>query len=215
MWFGMLVANVPYGSLLGLISTDSGDRATLSAWRSVGSLVGNMVPMIILPFLIYDDNNNLIGERVFFVALLMGFLGFICFQVMIKNTTIRVDTSITLNEEQPKFNVIKAMGNFCKNRPAVGATVAACGMFIGMQGAATAVTVMFQSYFKNIDASGLVSAFAMIPIIFFTPLARKMVTKYGKQELATVGAFCSVVAAALMFVLPITGDNKGMLIYIV
>ena len=92
------VANVPYGSLLGLISTDSGDRATLSAWRSVGSLVGNMVPMIILPFLIYDDNNNLIGERVFFVALLMGFLGFICFRVMIKNTTIRVDTSITLNE---------------------------------------------------------------------------------------------------------------------
>ena len=29
------VANVPYGSLLSLISEDAGDRASLSAWRSV------------------------------------------------------------------------------------------------------------------------------------------------------------------------------------
>ena len=209
------VANVPYGSLLGLISDNPGDRAALSAFRSVGSLVGNMAPMVILPMIIYDANNNLIGERVFFAALLMGFIGFLCFQFMIKNTVIRVEANVQLKEEQPKFNVMKAMGNFIKNRPAVGATVAAFGMFIGQQGATTAVTVMFQSYFKNAQISGLVSMFAMIPIIFFTPLARKMVVKYGKKELATAGAICSVIACALMLVLPITPDAKGIAIYIV
>jgi len=209
------VANVPYGSLLGLISDNEGDRASLSAFRSVGSMIGNMVPMVVLPMIIYDANNNLIGERVFFAALLMGFLGFLCFQFMIKNTVIRVDTDVTLNEEQPKFNVVKAMGNFIKNRPAVGATVAAMGMFIGQQGAATAVTVMFQSYFKNAQISGLVSMFAMIPIILFTPLARKMVNKYGKKELATVGAIVSVIACFLMLVLPVTPDTNGLAIYIV
>ena len=209
------VANVPYGSLLSLISNESADRASLSAWRSVGSLVGNMVPMIILPFIIYDDNQNLIGERVFIAALIMGALGFLCFQFMIKNTTVRVQIDVTLKEDAPKFNVFKAMGNFCKNRPAVGATLAAVGMFIGMQGAATAVTVLFQSYFKNIDASGIVSAFAMIPIIAFTPLARKMVVKYGKKELATFGAICSMIACAAMLILPITPDNTGLMLYIV
>ena len=209
------VANVPYGSLLGLISDNPGDRAALSAFRSVGSLVGNMAPMVILPMIIYDANNNLIGERVFFAALLMGFIGFLCFQFMIKNTVIRVEANVQLKEDQPKFNVMKAMGNFIKNRPAVGATVAAFGMFIGQQGATTAVTVMFQSYFKNAQISGLVSMFAMIPIIFFTPLARKMVVKYGKKELATAGAICSVIACALMLVLPITPDAKGIAIYIV
>ena len=174
-----------------------------------------MVPMVLLPFLIYDENQNLIGERVFFVALLMGFLGFLCFQFMIKNTEIRVNMDVALNEEQPKFNVIKAMGNFLKNRPAMGATVAAMGMFIGMQGAATAVIVLFQSYFKNVEISGVVQLFAMIPIVVFTPLARKMVTKYGKKELATVGAICSMIASVLMLVLPITPDNKGLVIYIV
>ena len=208
------VANVPYGSLLSLISNEPADRASLSAWRSVGSMVGHMAPMVILPFIIYDAEDNLIGERVFIAALLMGFLGFLCFQYMIKNTEIRINTDITLNEEQPKFNVVKAMGNFLKNRPAVGATVAAMGMFIGMQGAATAVTVLFQSYFNNVQISGIVQMFAMIPIIAFTPLARKMVTKYGKKELAVFGSICSLVACIAMLILPITPDNKGLVIYI-
>ena len=209
------VANVPYGSLLGLISDDQGDRASLSAFRSVGSLVGNMVPMVILPFIIYDENENIIGERVFIAALIMGILGFFAFQFMIRNTEIRVDTEVKAGEEREKFNVIKAMGNFIKNRPAVGATVAAMGMFIGMQSSTTAVTVLFQSYFKAVELSGIVSAFAMIPIVLFTPLARKMVVKYGKKELATVGSIASVVAGILLVVAPITPDMKGVVIYIV
>ncbi len=208
------VANVPYGSLLSLISNEPGDRASLSAWRSVGSLVGNMAPMVLLPFIIYDAENNLVGERVFFAALLMGVLGFFCFQFMIKNTVVRVNTEITLKEDAPKFNLFKAMGNFVKNRPAVGATVAAMGMFLGQQGSATAVQVMFQSYFKNAQMSGIVSMFAMIPIIFFTPLARKMVTKFGMKELSAAGALVSVAACALMLVLPITPDGTGLVIYI-
>ena len=202
------VANVPYGSLLSLISNDVKDRASLSAWRSVGSIFGNMLPMVILPFIIYDANNNLIGERVFIAALIMGALGFACFQFMIRNTEIRVDTSVDCNEEQPKFNVFKAFGNFMKNRPAVGATVAAMGMFIGMQGATTAVTVIFQSYFKNVQISGVVQLFAMIPIVVFTPLARKMVAKYGKKELATFGSICSVVAGLGLFI--VTPNNTGL-----
>ncbi len=202
------VANVPYGSLLSLISSDVKDRASLSAWRSIGSIFGNMLPMVILPFIIYDSDNNLIGERVFIAALIMGVLGFICFQFMIRNTEIRVDQEVILNEEKPKFNVWKAFVNFIKNRPAVGATIAAMGMFIGMQGATTAVTVIFQSYFQNVKISGIVQLFAMIPIVCFTPLARKMVAKYGKKELATFGSICSVIAALGLFI--ITPNNTGL-----
>ncbi len=208
------VANVPYGSLLSLISNDVKDRASLSAWRSIGSIFGNMLPMVILPFIIYDKDNNLIGERVFIAALIMGILGFICFQFMIRNTEVRVEQDITLNEETPKFNVLKAVGNFMKNRPAIGATVAAMGMFIGMQGATTAVTVIFQSYFKNVQISGIVQLFAMIPIVVFTPLARNMVAKFGKKELATFGSICAIVAGLGLFI--ILPDNTGLdlIIYI-
>ena len=209
------IANVPYGSLLSLISNDPADRASLSAWRSIGSMVGNMLPMVILPFLIYNEDKSLNGNMVFVAALVMGLLGFICFQFMIKNTEIRVDTESKVNENQPKFNVLQAMGNFVKNRPAVGATLAAMGMFIGMQGAATAVSVTFQIYFQNTKISGIVQLFAMIPIVAFTPLARKMVVKYGKKELSVVGSICSIIGGLGLFI--ITPDNTGLdlLIYII
>ncbi len=209
------VANVPYGSLLSLISKDPADRASLSAWRSIGSIAGNMLPMVILPFLVYNPDQSLNGPMVFVAALVMGILGFICFQFMIKNTEIRVDTDVAVNEDQPKFNVFKAMGNFLKNRPAVGATLAAMGMFIGMQGANTAVSVTFQIYFKNAQISGLISMFSLIPIIIFTPLARKMVTKYGKKELSLVGSVCYIVGAAVLLlapfgIIPVTETNTGL-----
>ena len=216
------IANVPYGSLLSLISNEPADRASLSAWRSIGSMVGNMLPMVILPFLIYDKVEGadgkmvdvLNGNMVFVAALVMGLLGFICFQFMIKNTEIRVDTETKLNEEQPKFNVFQALGNFVRNRPAVGATLAAMGMFTGMQGAATAVSVTFQIYFKNAEISGVVQLFSMIPILVFTPLARKMVTKYGKKELAVVGSICSIIGAIGLFVITPDNTNLDLLIYI-
>ncbi len=208
------IANVPYGSLLSLISNDAADRASLSAWRSIGSMIGNMLPMVILPFLIYNPDKSLNGVMVFVTALIMGGLGFICFQFMIRNTEIRVEQNITLSEETPKFNVFKALLNFVKNRPAVGATVAAMGMFIGMQGATTAVSVVFQIYFKNPQISGVVQLFAMIPILVFTPLARKMVTKYGKKELSVIGAICSIIGGLGLFI--ITPNNTGLdlIIYI-
>ena len=202
------IANVPYGSLLSLISKEPADRASLSAWRSIGSMVGNMLPMIILPIIMYDANQNIVGWRVFLAALVMGVLGFICFQFMIKNTEIRVEDDTKVNEPKEKFNLLLAMKNFCLNRPAVGATLAAMGMFIGMQGAATAVQVVFQTYYQNTAISGIISMFAMIPIVVFTPLARKMVTKYGKKELSLVGAICSIIGALGLFV--IVPDNLGL-----
>ena len=216
------VANVPYGSLLSLISKEPADRASLSAWRSVGSMVGNMLPMVLLPFLIYNQDQSLNGIKVFITAFIMGILGFICFQFMIKNTEIRVEQEIKLNEDQPKFNVIEAMKNFCKNRPAVGATLAAMGMFIGMQGATTAVSVTFQIYFKNAQISGIIQLFAMIPIVVFTPLARKMVTKYGKKELSVIGSICYLVGAVILLaaplgIIPVSEGNTGLdlVVYVV
>jgi GPH family glycoside/pentoside/hexuronide:cation symporter len=41
------IANVPYGSMLSLVTEDVGERAQLSTWRSIGSMIGNILPNII------------------------------------------------------------------------------------------------------------------------------------------------------------------------
>ena len=208
------IANVPYGSLLSLISSDPGDRATLSVFRSVGSMAGNILPAVLLPFLIYDSNNEMKGNVVFFAALVMGGLGFLCFQFMIKNTVIRVETDVKCNEEEtPKFNVFKAFGSFFRNRAAVGATLAPVGMFIGMYGAQYATTAMYQSYFHNAQISGLMGMMAYLPMFLFMPFARGIALKFGKKEGCTVGAIVSLVGYASLLILPITPDTKGMLMW--
>jgi len=217
------MANVPYGSMLSLVTEDAGERAQLSTWRSVGSMVGGMLPGMILPLLIwknvYDDTGALLGQElqgsiVFVAALLMGVLGFVAFLFMIKKITIRVDEySVKTGEEAPKFNVVKAFGNFLKNRPAVGATVAAMGMFLGMQSATTATAIMFATYFKQAQLSGIVQIVGFLPMFLFMPFIKKIVNKYGKKEAATVGTIVSVAGGIVMMIFPMVPMSAALPVY--
>ena len=209
------VANVPYGSMMSVITTDGSERAQLSTWRSIGSMVGNIVPMVLLPIICYDASNNLKGEVVFIAATIMGVIGLVCFIFMLKKTTIRVEeNSVTISEKKQKFNVFKAMGNFMRNRAAVGATLAAMAMFIGMQGSQTATTVLFQAYFGNAQISGIIMLISYLPMFLFMPFLKKIVDKYGKKEACAVGSAVSVFGALLLF-LPLGNGGAGLVGYIV
>ena len=258
------VANVPYGSMLSLVSDNKIEQAELSTWRSIGSMVGGMIPGIILPMLIwqkvtYDGTTGfldrieipegfdksqfltdpttgeayqigdavlspatgkqveiLLGERVFWVALIMGILGFIAFMFMIKKITIRVDeNAVKTTEKVEKFNVIKAFGKFMKNRPAVGATVAAMGMFLGMQSATTANTIMFATYFNEAQLSGLVQMIGFLPMFLFMPFIKKIVAKIGKKEASVIGTLVSLAGGVIMLIFPMVPHNMALPVYMV
>ena len=209
------VANVPYGSMMSVISTDGSERSQLSTWRSIGSMVGNIVPMVLLPILCYDADDNLKGNTVFIVAIIMGAVGLACFIYMLKTTTIRVDESeVKISEKKQKFNVFKAMKNFVKNPAAVGATLAAMAMFIGMQGSSTATTVLFQSYFGNAKISGIIMLIGYLPMFLFMPFIKKIVDRFGKKEACAVGSAVSVFGALLLF-LPLGNGAAGLVGYVI
>ncbi len=259
------VANVPYGSMLSLVTADNGERAQLSTWRSVGSMVGNMLPTMILPAIIwekvfYDGTTNfldkivipegftkeqfmsnpltgaayeigdkvlspetgkqveiLLGERVFWAALIMGVLGFAAFLLMIKTITIRVDeNSVKTGETAEKFNIVKAFGNFMKNRPAVGPTLPAMGMFLGMNAAATATTIMFATYFNMASLSGIVQMIGFLPMFLFMPFIKKIVVKFGKKEASVLGTIVSLVGGLFMLIFPLMKDtNTALILYLI
>lgn len=247
------VANVPYGSMLSLITEDTVERASLSTWRSIGSLVGNMLPMVVLPMIIWRDHKydgtgiinglegvfhtnpktglpyeigetminplthakiqDLLGQNVFWAALIMGVLGFIFFMFMLKKITLRVDeNSVKIEEEGQKINIFRSFGTFLKNRAAVGATVAAMAMFLGMNSASTATTIMFATYFGAASLSGIASVIGFVPMMFFMPFINKIVAKYGKKEAATIGTIVSLAGGALMFVFPLIGNKTLALV---
>ena len=258
------VANVPYGSMLPLVTDDKAEQAQLSTWRSIGSMIGNVLPMVLLPFIIWDkveytgdfsflerihipDESKetflkylhvnpltnepyavgdeflnpltgeqleiLIGGRAFLAALIMGVIGFAAFMFMIKKITIRIDeNAVKTTQKTEKFNVVKSFGKFMKNRPAVGATIAAMGMFLGMQSATTASTVMFATYFGQAKLSGVIQLIGFLPMIFFMPFITKIVTKYGKKEASVVGTLVSLAGGGIMLIFPIVSNKTVALV---
>ena len=271
------MANVPYGTMLNIVTEDQGERAQLSVFRSIGGAVGGMLPGIILPMIIWEkitwtesgvagfwdkikatlegtglteldfthvpDNKavfgdaagkayevgdkvyspltgaqleHLLGERVFLAALIMGVLAFVFFIFMIKNITIRGDEYAQLNQEGgEKVNLIKSFGTFIKNRPAVGCTIAAMGMFLGMQSASTANTIMFATHFGNASMSGVVTAVGFAPMFIFMPFATKLVRKYGKKEVASIGSIAGLVGAGILCLFPLFPKNAQLIVYII
>ena len=263
------MANVPYGTMLNIVTEDAGERASLSVFRSIGGAVGGMIPGIILPMLIwqkvtFDPKNPtwfldkieipegaesafapenfltnpvtgapyvegdkvlspltgsqleiLLGNKVFFAALIMGVLGFISFMFMIKKITIRGNEYAQLNQEGEKVNLVKSMGAFLKNRPAVGCTIAAMGMFLGMQSASTANTIMFATHFGQASLSGLVMMIGFLPMFLFMPLATKLVKKYGKKEVASIGSIAGLIGGAILCVFPLFPKNVQLIVYMV
>lgn len=54
----------------------------------------------------------------------------------------------------------------------------------------------------------------MIPIVVFTPLARKAVAKFGKKELATFGSICSMAAGLGLFIVMPNNTGTDLILYI-
>ena len=262
------MANVPYGTMLNLVTEDTAERASLSVFRSIGGAIGGMLPGMLLPLLIwqkvtFDPKNPswfldkieipegaesafapenflknpitgelykegekvlspltgnqievLLGDRVFWAALIMGVLGFVAFIFMIKAITIRGNEYAELNKDgSSKVNIFKSFGTFMKNRPAVGCTIAAMGMFLGMQSATTATTIMFATHFGQASLSGIVQMVGFLPMFIFMPFATKLVKKFGKKEVASIGSIAGLVGGAILCIFPLCPKEAQLIVY--
>lgn len=74
---------------------------------------------------------------------------------------------------------------------------------------------MFRSYFHNAAISGLLSMATIVPMIAFIPLAKVITEKFGKKEASAVGYVVSMVACALLLILPVEPNGTGVLMYMV
>lgn len=67
--------NIPMGSLLGAMANNDGERSALSSARGFGSLIGNVLPLVILPQLLakYGDTSFAFGAG----AAICAVIGFV------------------------------------------------------------------------------------------------------------------------------------------
>ena len=212
--YGMMYTtiNIPYGSLASVITDDPDGRTLLSTFRSIGAGLGGAIPLLIGPMIIYTvTGTNSAGNAVkaadaggmLKFGVIMGVLSIIFFFLCFKNTKERV-----ASEEEPKVDLKKTYIGMLKSRPFVVAAIS--GILIsGQLQFASLNQYLYKNYFENTDLSiiGTIANYLpMAVMIFFMP---KLVKKFGKQELCSIGTFFSAVAAVLMFFVVPKCDRLG------
>ena len=203
--------NVPYGSLSAAITADPLERTSLSTWRSIGAAIGGGISML-LPLLLYDDNQNLNGDILIWVALAMGAVALVVYILCIKMTTERV---VVPPERREKINYLKTLKGFITNRPLLALCLASFASIVFFLSSTQTAKWLFQIHFHNTDMITVATIISYLPMVFFIPFTSKLVAKFGKKYSVGMPFALSIVAAVVMLCIPIPGNQTGMIIYIV
>ncbi len=210
MWsVAYTMVNVPYGSLHSVITDDPKQRTTLSTFRSIGAALPAVLVMI-LPKIVYTD--NLLDEKkIFIVSVVFSFLAFFAFFAMRKMVTERV----VREDKVEKVSYISTLKSFFTNRAMLGITIATVAVVIFYNSSMSVNNLVFQFYFNDAGKSTLAMIASYIPLVAFMPFASTIAAKIGKKRLLSASGLVSVIAGVLMLFLPITPDNKGIIIYVI
>lgn len=186
--------NVPYGSMQSVITTRSDERTALSTSRSIGALLAQVPIMIVLPMLVYDENDNPRGELFIIFVAVMGVIGLISFYLLRKLTVERVAPQTV---EKQKFNYVATLISFFKNRHMLGVTISTVSYLALMMTVTNSLQYVFMCYFENTNLISLATILAGLPVALGIVLVKPASKKFTKKQLCTYPFAISAVASGL------------------
>lgn len=205
------MANVPYGAMHSAITDDPAKRTNLSTFRSIGAGLAQ-APLMLLPMLLYDDNENLKGDMMIWVALICSVIGFIGFMLVKILATERVEVV----ENKEKFNYISTVKSFFTNRPLVAITVVSVLNIICFMSMTSTNTIIFQSFFHNTDLLALTNIASYLPMIIVMPLVGLITKKIGKKGFLEAITAISTIGGVVMLMIPLNPEaTSSIFIWIV
>ena len=192
-------ANIPYGSMASAMSDKPQERQSLSTFRNVGAMVGQMIIVVLLPLVVYikdaDGKNIISGSRIMFAALVCAILAFLVYFACYNFSTERIKLITEKKEQRSIFSLLKIL---VTNRSIVGIILAAWVLLIVQLTLSGMGNYIYPNYFG--DASMLsISSFFGIGIVLLLSLFVKPLTEIvGKKEIAAIGA---IIGGVTMFII--------------
>ena len=169
--------NIPYGSLLSAMAKNDEERANLSSFRGIGSILGSIVPLVIFPLILagFEDKLSTGYSISITVCAAIGFVScFLCYAF-----TEERNMGKGSNAKPVKF--VDAFHVMQKNRAFL------CMCIHGLcQGAATSITSTMSSYvysdvYQNLKLMSKGSLILMpfsLMFLFIAPKFTKRMSAY-------------------------------------
>ena len=204
--------NIPYGSMASVMSAEADDRAALSTFRGVGSLIPQVLVGVVMPMFLYttlDDGTKVANNGAFpIVALILAIASAGCYVLCYFMCTERIPVDDTKKEKVTFGQTIKALFT---NRALIGIVI----VYISFLGAQmlnqTINNYIFKDYFNDTMGLTIINAAGFVPALALAPAAVPLARKFGKKEVGIFAAIMGAVSYALLFFL----HTDNMWLYVV
>ena len=202
--------NIPYGSMASVMSSEADDRAALSTFRGLGSVIPQIVIGVVMPMFLYttlEDGTKIANAEMFpviaLVTALLAVAGYIaCYFMCTERVKPTEGASVSFGQ------TLKALAG---NRALIGiALVYIC--FLGAQMMNQTISnYIFKDYFSNTMGLTIMNAAGFAPAIILAPLAVPMSRKFGKREVGIFASVLGTVAFGTLFFMKTT----NMWVYVI
>ncbi len=203
--------NIPYGSMASVMSNEADDRAALSTFRGVGSMIPQILVGVVMPMFLYttlEDGTKIANATAFpIVALVLSVLAAGCYILCYFMCTERIMPSDGAQSTSFKDTLKTLAGN----RSLIGI----CLVYICFLGAQmlnqTINNYIFKDYFANTMGLTAMNAAGFVPALVLAPLAVPMTRKFGKKELGIFASLLGTVAFGALFLM----RTENMWLYVI
>ena len=196
--------NIPYGSMASVMSDEPDDRASLSTFRGVGSMIPQILVGVVVPMFLYTtlaDGTKVANASMFpVIALVMSIAAAACYIICYFLCTERVK----LTEESKSVSFADTLKALAGNRALIGISL----VFICYLGAQmlnqTINNYIFKDYFGDTMGLSVMNAAGFAPALLLAPCAVPMARKFGKKELGIFASILGTVAFGALFLMRTT-----------
>ena len=197
--------NIPYGSMASAITSDAGERQSLSTFRTMGSTIAGAIIGAGIPLLAYDrveglDAVVMNGGKFTVIAGVLSVLAVASYFICYKLVRERVNIEAT---PKGKYGIKKVITSAIKNRALISIIAASIIMLLSQMTVQQMANYIFPDYYGSAEAQSVSTVVMLLGMILSAALARPLTVKYGKAEVSAIASiFSGAVNLLLFFIRP-------------
>lgn len=208
--------NIPYGSMASVISAESGERASLSTFRSVGASLASLVIGILVPLLVYETdaagNQVVIPVRFTLVAVAFGIGAIICYALCYFMCAERVHFEKKQQTGQGQDGLGQMFRGLIRNKSLLALVCAALVLLLASTLSQTMNNYLFLDYFRNAKAIAVLNFITVAAMLLVAPFMSRIATRFGKKEAGALGMLIAGIVYIILFFLRVQSIPVFMLL---